>query len=549
MGHRVGDAVLAEVSRRLKSAAGVRDVAARTGGDEFIIVLSDMPDKMEIARRASDVLQVLAPPIPVGEHQHFVGASIGISLFPLDGTDPDALLRNADVAMYDAKRGGGGSFSFYTSQQQYAASRKFRIERALRQALARNELSVHYQPILDRGRRIAAVEALLRWNSLELGPIEPAQFVPLADEAGMMVEIGRWAIKHAFEQAAQWMSLGKDVPVWINASLRQLLDRTFLQSVEDLLQVHALPPQLVGFEISETVFGFGHDEAYQVLRALRSWAFASRSAISAFDPLRSRSCKICRSTCSKSIARSSRTSSAAPIHAKPPQSSFAWRARSDYALRAKASKRRSNWIGSLSSVVISGRARSSRTLAKRAKSRVCCADEHLWRDKPHQFAARRRRIGKIDARQAAFLEFDACAAAEFPNRPAEVRLVPHEHDRLRGAVIAHDLGYDACVYVLRETAILDESIFEPESVRDDTGSLSRAFERARDNERKPEVEILHRLGLAFHTFAPVPGERTRRIVALPLLGIDSGSVTQKIQLHAMLLPRLRPYWQPSGKDE
>jgi diguanylate cyclase (GGDEF)-like protein/PAS domain S-box-containing protein len=270
LGHRVGDAVLAEVSRRLKSAAGTRDVAARTGGDEFIIVLSDMPDKMEIARRAMEILQVLAPPIAVGEHQHFVGASIGISLFPLDGSDPDALLRNADVAMYDAKRGGGASFSFYTPQQQYAASRKFRIERALRQALARNELAVHYQPILDRSGSIAAVEALLRWNSLELGPIEPAQFIPLADEAGMMVEIGRWAIKHAFEQCAHWMSLRKDVLVWINASLRQLLDRAFIQSIEELLQAYSLPPQLIGFEISETVFGYGHEEAHQVLRALRA---------------------------------------------------------------------------------------------------------------------------------------------------------------------------------------------------------------------------------------------------------------------------------------
>jgi EAL domain-containing protein (putative c-di-GMP-specific phosphodiesterase class I) len=191
-------------------------------------------------------------------------------LFPLDGTDPDALLRNADVAMYDAKRGGGASFSFYTPQQQYAASRKFRIERALRQALARSELSVHYQPILDRSGSIAAVEALLRWNSLELGPIEPAQFIPLADEAGMMIEIGRWAIRQAFEQAAQWMSMRSGVPVWINVSLRQLLDRAFLGCVGELLEAHGLAPQLIGFEIPESVFGYGHEEAHEVLRALRS---------------------------------------------------------------------------------------------------------------------------------------------------------------------------------------------------------------------------------------------------------------------------------------
>ncbi len=271
LGHRVGDAVLAEVSRRLRAAVSANDIVSRTGGDEFIIVLDGMPDKMSISERAQGIIDALAPAITVGEHEHFLSASIGISLFPLDGKEPDALLRNADVAMYAVKKRGGVGFSYYTPDLQYAASRRFRLERALRHALGRSELSLRYQPIIDaRSGAIAAVEALLRWNSLELGPIEPSEFIALADETGLISSIGRWAMDQAFMQTAQWARAGLALRTWINISPHQLHDPNFVRMLEELRAAHDLRADLIGLEITEDSFIARPSEAEDALRELRS---------------------------------------------------------------------------------------------------------------------------------------------------------------------------------------------------------------------------------------------------------------------------------------
>ncbi len=271
LGHRVGDAVLAEVSRRFRLSVTADDIVARTGGDEFIILLDGMPDKMAVSDRAQKVIDALTPAICVGEHEHFLSASIGISLFPLDGKEPDALLRNADVAMYAMKRRGGSGYSYYTPDLQYAASRRFRLERALRHALPRSELALRYQPIVDtRTGRIVAVEALLRWNSLELGPIEPSDFVALADETGLIVPIGRWAMHQAFEQAAAWARCGLPVRTWLNVSPHQLRDAQFVRMLEEVRTQHGLSPDLVGLEVSESSFSADSQEAENTLRELRA---------------------------------------------------------------------------------------------------------------------------------------------------------------------------------------------------------------------------------------------------------------------------------------
>ncbi len=270
LGHRVGDAVLAEVSRRLRLAVTPDDIVARTGGDEFIIVLDGMPDKMSISERAAKVIDALRPPILVGEHEHFLSASIGISLFPLDGKEPDSLLRNADVAMYAMKRRGGSGYGYYTPDLQYAASRRFRMERALRHALTRNELALRYQPIVSAaGSEIVGVEALLRWNSLELGPIEPSEFVALADETGLIVPIGRWAMDQAFEQTAAWARAGLRTRTWLNVSPYQLHDPNFVRTLEELRGRHGLPADLIGLEVTEAAFIDRAQEAEATLRELR----------------------------------------------------------------------------------------------------------------------------------------------------------------------------------------------------------------------------------------------------------------------------------------
>ncbi len=274
LGHRVGDTVLAEVSRRLRKAVTPDDIVARTGGDEFIIVLDGMPDKMTVSDRAQQIIDALTPAITVGEHEHFLSASIGISLFPLDGKEPDALLRNADVAMYAIKQRGGSGYSYYTPDLQYAASRRFRMERALRQALPRNELGLRYQPIVDtEAGRIVGVEALLRWNSLELGPIDPAEFVALADETGLIGPIGRWAMSSAFAQAAAWVQAGVPTRTWINVSPQQLHHPHFLRMLEELRVERRLPASLIGLEITEASFLSHAREAEDTLRELRGLGY------------------------------------------------------------------------------------------------------------------------------------------------------------------------------------------------------------------------------------------------------------------------------------
>jgi|GEM_PF-2282446 len=269
LGHRVGDAVLAEVSRRLRLAVTENDIVARTGGDEFIIVLDGMPDKMAISQRAQQVIDALKDAILVAEQEHFLSASIGISLFPLDGKEPDALLRNADVAMYAIKKRGGSSYSYYTPDLQYAASRRFRLERALRQALPRNELTLRYQPMVHtQSGSLAAVEALLRWNSLELGPVDPADFIPLADQTGLIVPIGQWVMNEAFAQAAAWVRSGVPSRIWLNVSPNQLHDPQFVVMLEELRQSHDLPADLIGLEFTESAFLSHAGEAEATLREL-----------------------------------------------------------------------------------------------------------------------------------------------------------------------------------------------------------------------------------------------------------------------------------------
>ncbi|MDQ2679516.1 MAG: EAL domain-containing protein [Candidatus Eremiobacteraeota bacterium] len=271
LGHRVGDAVLVEIGERLRERLGAEDLVARPGGDEFIVVLARARDKMEIGRRAKDLLGVFNRPFKIAQHDHFVSASIGASIYPIDGRDVDTLLRNADAAMYAAKQSGGNTFNFYTAGLQYAAARRFRLENALHRALERREFTMYYQPVLsieDSG--IVAAEALLRWNDPELGMTLPSDFIPFAEESGLVLKIGEWVFTESIAQAKRWSDAGTPMRVWINVSASQLQTPAIVAALNDSLKDARLDPSLIGLELTESALINESQQTVSVLHQLKA---------------------------------------------------------------------------------------------------------------------------------------------------------------------------------------------------------------------------------------------------------------------------------------
>ena len=255
LGHGVGDSLILEVARRLQRQLRTDELLARSGGDEFVIVAPALQDREQISGRANDLLETLAAPFTIAGREHTVAASIGVSIYPLDGHDPDALLRNADVALYEAKKRGGGTFQYYTMDLQRTAARRFQLESALRRAIEQNEFVLHFQPVLcARTGAIGSLEALLRWTDPELGPVSPSEFIPFAEETGAIRAIGAWVFERAVAQAKRWERLGHPIRVWINVSATQLKDPMLPIVVRDILRYHQLDGSLIGLELTESAF-------------------------------------------------------------------------------------------------------------------------------------------------------------------------------------------------------------------------------------------------------------------------------------------------------
>jgi diguanylate cyclase (GGDEF)-like protein/PAS domain S-box-containing protein len=255
LGHVVGDQLIVEIGRRLARHLRIDEVLARTGGDEFVVVSPPMHDRANISLRARELLDAFGAPFTIAGLEHTVSASLGISVFPFDSQETDALLRNADVAMYAAKARGGGTFHYYTSDLQRNAEQRFRMESAMRRALERGEFSLHYQPVVcARTGAIVAAEALLRWNDPQVGPIGPSQFIPLAEETGFIRRIGAWVFEQAFAQTKRWADAGTPLRVWVNVSAPQLHDASLPHILADLLRFHDLDGSLVGLELTESSF-------------------------------------------------------------------------------------------------------------------------------------------------------------------------------------------------------------------------------------------------------------------------------------------------------
>jgi diguanylate cyclase (GGDEF)-like protein/PAS domain S-box-containing protein len=252
LGHPVGDRLLQEVARRLNSVVRQQDTLARQGGDEFVVILEDIEEPDDAARVAVKLLSTLEAPVLLDGHEIFVGGSIGISLFPGDGDSNEALLRCADSAMYEAKEQGRNTYRFYTAEQTRISRERFELESGLRRAIERDELRLFYQPqAACADGRLIGVEALVRWQHPERGLVLPDRFIPLAEEIGLIGQIGDWVLNTACAQARQWAQAGHPLRVAVNLSSHQVVRNRLFDAVKAVLDRTGLSPGLLELEITE----------------------------------------------------------------------------------------------------------------------------------------------------------------------------------------------------------------------------------------------------------------------------------------------------------
>ena len=269
LGHPVGDALLKEVARRLSECVSEDDTVARLGGDEFAIVqFCRGSEPSATSLLAGRLVENISAPYDVGGHQLVIGVSIGVSLSPDDGKHPDELLKNADLALYRAKADGRGTYRFFEAGMDARAQARRMLELDLRAALRRNEFEAYYQPIIDVAKgRTVAFEALVRWNHPERGQVQPGNFIPLAEETGLIVQLGQWMLRRACMDAAGW---SEDVGVAVNLSPVQFKNPNLVASVMAALQASGLPARRLELEITESVLLQNSETTLAILHELRA---------------------------------------------------------------------------------------------------------------------------------------------------------------------------------------------------------------------------------------------------------------------------------------
>jgi diguanylate cyclase (GGDEF)-like protein len=272
LGHDAGDMLLVEVANRLRQTLHASDVVARLGGDEFVVILEQAAEKHDIECIAGNLLGVLSEPLLLSGHECHTTASIGIAMYPSDGADVQTLTKNADMAMYEAKEDGKNDFRFFTKEIKTQSIERLTLETALRHALERDQFALHYQPKVDLATgQIIGVEALLRWTHPELGALPPMQFIPLAEENGLIVPIGRWVLKEACAQNMIWQHCGlRPVSMAVNLSPRQFNDGNLLQDIDNALAASGMPPTLLQLEVTESMVMRNVARAVKVLDAIQS---------------------------------------------------------------------------------------------------------------------------------------------------------------------------------------------------------------------------------------------------------------------------------------
>jgi len=271
-GHEVGDKLLTSAAERLSACLRKTDTAARLGGDEFVVVLMDLNRIQDAAKVAQNTLRALAKPYVLGASEICVTASLGIAIYPSDGKDADRLIKNADTAMYKTKEEGGNNYRFYTLSANARAFERLALENSLREALEKEQFVLYYQPQVDvASGQIAGVEALLRWQHPNLGLVLPAQFIPLAEETGLIAPLGEWVLGEACKQIKAWQLAGlPGVRVAVNLSYHQLKRKGLAKTVARILRESNLDPEHIELEITESSIFQDAETTLVALRALKN---------------------------------------------------------------------------------------------------------------------------------------------------------------------------------------------------------------------------------------------------------------------------------------
>lgn len=270
-GHAFGDLLLTEAAERLKSGLHAGDCVSRQGGDEFTVLIKDTSQPQDAEKVAQQIIHLLSQPFAIDGHELRVGCSIGIAMYPQDGEDPITLMKNADTAMYRAKELGKNGYQFYKAEMNDTVIQKLVMEEWLNKALEQEEFVLYYQPQVDIfTARMNGMEALIRWNHPRLGFISPGEFIPLAEETGLIIPIGQWVLRTACKQNKAWQLAGfPPLKMAVNISPIQFHQHDFVQVVLDALQESGLEPRYLELEITEGIAMYHVDQVIQKLQTLR----------------------------------------------------------------------------------------------------------------------------------------------------------------------------------------------------------------------------------------------------------------------------------------
>jgi len=271
LGHSAGDELLKEVAERLKKCVRLSDIVGRLGGDEFIALLPDIEQFEDVIIICKRIYSIFEIPVKLGDHEVSVMTSIGISIYPTDGDDGDTLLRKADVAMYRAKSDGKSCYRFYSESMSHQGSDRLRLENRLRRAVDRGEMYINYQPQVDINTgKICGAEALLRWHDGEHGMISPKEFIPVAEESGLIIPIGEWILRTACTHAKSWQDKGLNcVKLSVNISLRQFIQKDFAHMVGRILKETGLDANYLELELTESVVMDNAEAVVKILGELK----------------------------------------------------------------------------------------------------------------------------------------------------------------------------------------------------------------------------------------------------------------------------------------
>ena len=271
LGHNMGDKLLQFVANRLLISTDDFDTVARLGGDEFVILLSNLDDMKQAEMMAQDLLHAIARPVQIDQHSLKITASLGISYYPRDGVDYESLMKSADLSMYHAKDNGRNTYRVFEPEMNRRVINHMQLDNALRDALKNDELFLVYQPLIDlKKSKVVGFEALMRWNSKTLGMVSPADFIPMAEENGLILEMGEWVLREACLQMKKWQKQGlKDLTVAVNISGRQFRQTNLPELVSKILKSIELPAKYLELELTESLLIEDIDHVVDTMYSLK----------------------------------------------------------------------------------------------------------------------------------------------------------------------------------------------------------------------------------------------------------------------------------------